>query len=127
MRQQKMNRIEALEASEQPDMLAHVNTHVIWLDNEIAKLARDIDDHIDRHPELKADAEIIASIPGIGKTTVAKVLACAGDVRRFNSATALAALIGLSLRQRQSGSSVRGPTMMRRISRKARRALRQKR
>ena len=122
-----MNRIEALGASEQPDVLAHVNTHVIWLDNEIAKLARDIDDHIDRHPALKADAELIASIPGVGKTTVTNVLAYAGDVRRFNSAKALAALIGLSSLQRQSGTSVRGPTMMRRISRKALRALRQKR
>lgn len=119
MRQQEMNRIEALEASEQPDVLAHVNTHVIWLDNEIAKLARDIDDHIDRHPELKADAELIASIPGVGKTTVAKVLAYAGDVRRFDSAKALAAFIGLSPRQRQSGTSVRGRTMMSRAGHKA--------
>ena len=119
MRQQEMNRIEALEASEQPDVLAHVKLHVTWLDQEIAKLERDIDDHIDRHPELKADAELIASIPGIGKTTVAKVLAYAGDVRRFDSAKALAAFIGLTPRQRLSGTSVRGRTMMSRAGHQA--------
>ena len=119
MRQQELNRVEALEASEQPDVLAHVNTHVAWLDKEIAKLAQDIDDHIDGHPELKADAGLIASIPGIGKTTVAKVLAYAGDVRRFDSAKALAAFIGLSPRQQQSGTSVRGRTMMSRAGHKA--------
>ena len=119
MRQQELNRVEALAASEQPDVLAHVNTHVAWLDKEIAKLAQDIDDHIDGHPELKADAGLIASIPGIGKTTVAKVLAYAGDVRRFDSAKALAAFIGLSPRQKQSGTSVRGRTMMSRAGHKA--------
>lgn len=119
MRQQELNRIEALEASAQIDVLAHVQSHVTWLDKEISKLERDIDDHIDRHPELKADAELIASIPGIGRTTVAKVLAYAGDVRRFDSAKALAAFIGLSPRQRVSGSSVRGRTMLSRAGHKA--------
>jgi transposase len=119
MRQQEMNRIEALAADGQADVLAHVTLHVTWLDQEIARLERDIDDHIDRHPALKADAELIASIPGIGKTTVAKVLAYAGDVRRFNSAKALAAFIGLTPRQRLSGSSVRARTMMSRAGHKA--------
>lgn len=119
MRQQEVNRIEAMEASEQREVLGHVNKHVMWLDTEIAKLEGDIDDHINRHPELKADADLIASIPGIGRTTVAKVLAYAGDVRRFDSAKALAAFIGLSPRQRLSGSSVRGRTMMSRTGHKA--------
>ena len=119
MRQQEMNRIEALGASGQIDVLAHVKSHVTWLDKEIGKLERDIDDHIDRHPELKGDAELIATIPGIGRSTVAKVLAYAGDVRRFDSAKALAAFIGLSPRQRLSGSSVRGRTMLSRAGHKA--------
>ncbi len=119
MRQQEMNRIEALEASEQPQVLANVECHVAWLDQQIAKLECDIDDHIDGHPELKADAQLLASIPGIGKTTVAKVLAYAGDVRRFDSAKALAAFIGLSPRQRLSGTSVRGRTMLSRAGHKA--------
>ena len=75
MRQQEMNRIEALEASEQNDVLAHVKSHASWLDKEIEKLEGDIDDHIDRHPQLKADADLITSIPGLGRTTAAKVLA----------------------------------------------------
>jgi transposase len=115
MRQQELNRLEALEAANQPEVQAHVQTHLTWLNAEIAKLDHDIDDHIDRNPELKRDADLIRSIPGIGPTTVAKVLAYAGDVRRFDSAKALAAYIGLSPRQRQSGSSVRGRTMLSRV------------
>jgi transposase len=119
MHQQELNRLEALEAANQPEVQAHVQTHLTWLDAEIEKLERDIDDHIDRHPELRRDAELIRSIPGIGPTTVAKVLAYAGDVRRFDSAKALAAYIGLSPRQRQSGSSVRGRTMLSRTGHQA--------
>lgn len=119
MRQQELNRLEALEAADQPAVEAHVQTHLAWLDNEIVKLEHDIDDHIDRHPELKADAELIKSIPGIGPTTVAKVLAYAGDVRRFGSAKALAAFIGLTPRQRQSGTSVRGRTVLSRAGHQA--------
>ena len=119
MRQQEMNRIEALEASEQTAVSTHVKTHVAWLDEQIAQLECDIDNHIDRHPELKDDAQLIESIPGIGRTTVAKVLAYAGDVRRFDSAKALAAFIGITPRQRQSGTSVRGRTMISRAGHKA--------
>ena len=112
MRQQECNRIEVLDASEQQDVLAHVKTHVAWLDNEIARLERDIDDHIDRHPQLRRDAQLLRSTPGVGNTTIAKVLAYAGDVRRFANAKALAAFIGVTPRQRLSGTSVKGRTMI---------------
>ena len=119
MRQQEANRIEAFEASASAEMVANVQLHIDWLDKEIAKLERDIDDHIDRYPALKADAALIESIPGTGRTTVAKVLAYAGDVRRFDNAKALAAFIGVTPRQRQSGTSVRGRTMLSRTGHKA--------
>lgn len=119
MRQQEMNRVEALEAGAHGEVMAHVQLHIRWLSDQIAGLERDIDDHINRHPELRTDSELIASIPGIGQTTVAKVLAYAGDVRRFDSAKAFAAFIGLTPRQRLSGTSVRGRTMMSRAGHKA--------
>lgn len=112
MHQQECNRLEAYEAGGQQALMAAVQTHLDWLQQQIAQLERDIDDHIDRHPDLKRDAELLGSIPGIGTTTAAKVLAYAGDVRRFRNAKALAAFIGVTPRQRESGSSVRGRTMM---------------
>ena len=48
----------------------------------------------------------------MGPTTVARVLAYVGDVRRFEGAKALTAYIGVTPRQRTSGSSVKGRTMM---------------
>ena len=112
MHQQESNRLEAHQASQEALQAKSVSEHLAWLDKKIAALETDIDDHIDRHPELKQDAELIESIPGIARTTAAKVLAYLGDVRRFHSAKALAAYVGVCPRERVSGSSVRGRTMI---------------
>lgn len=122
IRQQEQNRLEAHTVSGMAEVAAHVSEHISWLDAEIKKLEHDIDDHIDRHPGLKKDAELIESIPGIGATTVAKVLGNIGDVRRFASAKAFAAFLGVTPRQRTSGSSVRGRTMMSRTGHTSMRA-----
>jgi transposase len=112
MHQQESNRMEAHQASGQTYLVQDVQTHLDWLNKQIKELERRINDHIDRHPDLKRDAELLRSIPGIGDATIAKVLAYAGDVRRFTNAKALAAFMGVTPRQRISGSSVKGRTMM---------------
>lgn len=121
MHQQEANRLEAHQASGETSIIPNIESHLIWLNEQIAQLQKNINDHIDGHLELKQDAKLIASIPGLGEVTVAKVLAYAGDVRRFANGKALAAFIGVSPRQRQSGSSVKGRTM---ISRTGHAALR---
>jgi transposase len=121
MHQQEANRLEAHHASGETSVVPNVKSHMAWLEEQIAKLQAEINDPIDGHPELKQDAELMTRIPGIGEATVAKVLAYAGDVRRFANAKALAAFIGICPRQRQSGSSVKGRTM---ISRTGHAALR---
>ena len=115
IRQQQSNRIEALEFAGQTEVAAHAKTHLDWLDKQIKQLEKDIDDHIDRHPDLQRDAELIESIPGLGRGTAAKVLGRVGDLRRFGSAKELAAYIGVTPRQRQSGSSVKGRTTISRM------------
>lgn len=124
MRQQERNRLEALSQPADATIRARVEAHIQWLEREIADLERDIDDHIQGHPQLKRDAELIRSIPGCGAKFAAQFLAYIGDARRFSSAKALAAFIGVTPRQRQSGTSVRGRTMLSRTGHaEARRAL----
>ena len=120
--QQEENRLEALTQSGLDDVAAHVRQHIAWLTSEIEKLKTDVDDHIDRHPGLKHDADLMASIPGIGSTTVIRVLGQVGDLRRFDSAKAFAAFLGVTPRQRTSGTSVRGRTMISRTGNAALRA-----
>ena len=110
MHQQEANRLEA--AMNQTGMRESIESHMQWLQAGIKQLERQIDDHIDGHPQLRADAKLITSIPGVGNTTAAKVMAYLGDVRRFKNAKALAAFIGVTPRLRLSGSSVRGRSMI---------------
>lgn len=112
IRQQEQNRLEAVRVSGLDDVASHVEQHIAWLNVEITKLEGDVDDHIDRHPDLKRDAELLTSIPGIGATTVARVLGQVGDLRRFRSAKAFAAFLGVTPRQRTSGTSIKGRTMI---------------
>lgn len=104
IRQQEQNRIEAHQFAGQAELVEHVTQHVHWLDAQITKIENEIDDHIGRHPGLKRDAELLQSIPGVGANTAAKMLGTVGDLRRFTSAKALAAFIGVTPRQRQSGA-----------------------
>lgn len=112
MRQQEWSRLEALAQTTPGSVEKMVQEHIAWLEQQIARVQSDIDDHIDQNPDLKQDAELIGSIPGIGDKTVARVLAFVGDVRRFKSAKSFAAYLGVTPQQRQSGSSLRGRTMM---------------
>jgi transposase len=106
MQQQERNRLEAHAGD--AAVVASIHEHVDWLEACARALQAQIDDHIDRDPGLKADADLLVSIPGLGKVTTPKVLAFLGDVRRFKNAKALAAFIGVTPRLKESGSSVRG-------------------
>lgn len=105
MRQQEQNRLESYTVSGMTEVAQHAQTLIDWLDGEIKRLDDEVDDHIDRHPGLKRDADLITSIPGIGSTTAARLLGQLGDIRRFNSAKSLGAFLGVTPRQRSSGAS----------------------
>ena len=87
---------------------ASIQAHLDWLDNCMKALQKQIDDHIDAHPDLAKDAALLTSIPGLGAMTVAKVLGYLGDVRRFDSAKALSAFLGVIPRRKESGSPLKG-------------------
>lgn len=119
IRQQETNRLETHDLAKQDALQQNVQEHIDWLDAQIKRLEEEIDDHIDRHPDLAKDAQLMSSIPGLGRVTIAKVMAYAGDVRRFSSAKALAAFAGLTPKQRQSGTSVSGRTIISRAGHKS--------
>lgn len=84
-----------------------IRAHIDHLDGQIRELEAQITDHIDRHPTLREQRELLASIPGIGTATSARFIGEVPDVTKFASAKQLSAFIGLSPQQVQSGSSVR--------------------
>lgn len=87
-------------------VLADIEEHIAFLNNQIAAIEQRLDDLFDQHPDLRQQRDLLTSIPGIGDTTAAKFIAEVPDVTRFQSANQLAAYAGLSPRNHHSGSSV---------------------
>jgi transposase len=104
MRQMEANR---LEVAATPAVRESLSEHLAYLDQEVARAEKLIRSHIDSHPGLRGQRELLLSIPGIGETTAAKLLGEIMDVKLYESARQLAAFSGLAPRLHQSGSSVK--------------------
>jgi transposase len=62
----------------------------------------EIDDHIDRNPDLKRDAQLLRSIPGIGPV-MSRLMLCVLRSRPFQCAAECAAFLGVIPKLRESG------------------------
>jgi transposase len=92
-----------------------VEGSISYLSEQIKKTGALIRDHIDRHPRLKGQRDLLDTIPGIGEATAAALLAEVPDIKQYKSARQVAAFAGLVPRQRQPGSSVRGRVRLSKI------------
>lgn len=87
---------------------AGIEAHLDYLDKAIAEIEAAIRQKIDDDPGLKAQHELLDSIPGLGEKTIPVLLSYYGGTPRFDKAKEAAAFAGLDPRQHESGSSVRG-------------------
>jgi transposase len=110
MVQQERNRLSAGMVS--PMIQQTLAEHIAFLEQQITTLEHAIQDHINHHPDLKTQRDLLDTIPGIGPLTAALLIAEAGDLRRFDHAGQVVAFAGLNPRQVRSGTSVRGQTRL---------------
>jgi transposase len=101
-RTQVLNRLASGFTS--PVVVAQLQKQREFLENQLAELVKLIQDHIHRHPDLKREHDLVASITGIGDLTAAKIVAA--NPSRFEDARAFAAFVGVTPMQFKSGSSV---------------------
>lgn len=99
--------IEAVRESVE-ELMAHLSEQIKRTEELIRK-------HINSHPGLKQQSQLLDSIPGIGETTAALLLAELSHIKQYRSARAVAAYAGLVPKEHQSGSSVRGRTRLSKI------------
>jgi transposase len=102
MRQAEENRLANAVSEVQPSL----ERMMALLKEEITELERQIRKHIDRHPDLKQQSELLQTIPGIGSRT-ANLLLSEIEFERYNSARAIAAQAGVTPRRKQSGTSLK--------------------
>ncbi|HEV7377527.1 MAG TPA: IS110 family transposase [Pyrinomonadaceae bacterium] len=92
-----------------------VEEHLTYLGEQIKRTEDLIRSHINHHPGLKRQSQLLDSIPGIAETTAALLLSEITDINQYRSARQVAAYAGLVPRERQSGTSLRGRTRLSKI------------
>jgi transposase len=106
--QRERNRLEKADATNTPSLIRQsIIDAMAFLETQLAKLQQDLDDHINRHPNLKIDRDLLISIPAVGPQVGNHLLAVIHN-HHFQSAEQLAAYLGLVPVERQSGTSVLG-------------------
>ncbi len=100
---QEQNRLEKVAGSIEQS----INEHITYLKKERNKLEIKVAEHINQDESMKKNSELLRSIPGIGEKTSSKTIAFLGDkVNNFDKAKQMAAFIGLTPQQAQSGTSL---------------------
>ena len=108
LQKDRTREINRLKAGEQPQQVqTSIRQMIAFQDKQIAKLQAEIQDHIDQHPELKQQKELLTSIPSIGDKSAAVILGELPDLDNFSSAKQLTAFAGLTPQQLQSGKTLR--------------------
>ena len=93
------NRLETAESAARPS----IEAILAGIEKQIEVVRKQIKAHIDDHPDLKTQKELLLSILGMGDNTAAILLAFLSPLERFHSAKQLVVYAGLNPRIRQSG------------------------
>ena len=107
-RQQQRNRLGS--GVRTPLVREQLQRHIALLDEQIDQLKRHVQNHLDQHPDLRQQKELLTSIPGIADLTAGKLLAQIPNIRAFDDPRQLVAFAGLNPAQHQSGKAHRSKT-----------------
>jgi transposase len=99
MQRMEQNRVSVAD----PAVTGSVRAVLATLDKEIDAVREAIRRHINNHPGLRRQAELLETIPGVGEATAAWLLTLLSEHRGFDNAKQAAAFAGLAPRLRQSG------------------------
>jgi transposase len=121
VQQTRQPQVNRLDSATLPAVRDQLQQHIAFLDQQLAQLRQQIHDHLQQHPQLKGQVELLTSIPGIGELTAARLVAEIRAFSAFEDVRQLVAYVGLDPTRHESGRSVHGG---RHISRQGRAAWR---
>ena len=102
MRQTECNRLDVAHAS----VVASVGAVLANLEQAIERVKAQIARTINDDPDLKARANLLRTVPGLGDKTIPQLLAYIGRPERFKSVKAVIAFASLTPMIRKSGTSL---------------------
>jgi transposase len=104
MRTQEFNR----EPSADAIIKESVQSVIDMLNQQIEQITELIKEHINNNPGLKKKSTLLRTIPGVGDVTIEAILSEVNGFENFKSIEQVVAYMGLSPKEKTSGSSVRG-------------------
>lgn len=101
--QREENRLEkSMFSTHSTLVIDSLNKMIKGLKAEKARLEEEINDHINRHPQLKKDRELLQTIPAVGPV-ISRLILSVIRSRDFTKASQVAAYLGLIPVQNESG------------------------
>jgi transposase len=86
-----------------PRLARRLEAHLTWLQKELATLEADLDHTVRGTPAWRAAEDLLASVPGIGKTSARTLIAELPELGRLDRRK-IAALVGVAPINRDSGA-----------------------
>lgn len=108
MRTQEINRLGANDS----DVNASIQKVISFLDIEIEQISKLIREQINNHPGLKNKRDLLKTIPGVGDVTIEAILSEINAFEGFETVEKVVAYMGLSPKEKTSGTSVKGKSSL---------------
>lgn len=99
---------EQSEALPNPTTISRINKKIAFLTRQEQEVKTELQGLINRDADLKNKVKLICSIPGIGELTAATVLAETNAFNLIKNKRQLTSYAGLDVKEKQSGTSVKG-------------------
>lgn len=112
---------EQTEAEPNESSLLRIRSRIKFLSGQEKEIKKDIENWVNKDVGLKNEIENICTIPGIGELTAVIILAETNGFELIRSKRQLTSYAGLDVKEKQSGTSVKGKP---RISKSGNRHLR---
>lgn len=99
-----------LESATYPVVRRSIQKSITHYARQIKQVQRQIADHLDQHPQLRNQVDLLQTITGIGQQTAQRLLCELHPAKQQGrrSTKAQVAHAGLAPREKQSGTSIRG-------------------
>lgn len=118
-----MNQLHAEKTQALPNLktIKRLNERILLLQNQEKEINADMLTEVEKNKEAGENVRLLSSIPGVGKATAISVLAETNGFELIRNKKQLTSYAGLDIREKQSGTSIKGKP---RISKKGNKNLR---
>ena len=115
---------EETEAYPNPNSIKRIKARITFLNKQEQEIKQEITQSVNQDPSIKKEIETICTIPGVGELTAVIVLAETNGFELIRNKKQLVSYAGLDIREKQSGTSVKGkPRISKKGNKNIRRAM----